>query len=103
MVTYFSQQYKNKYGKTPVVNRYKARWGFDAILMELDVEEIKFLIDYYLETFSANSHDLEWFFYNYDKLIVAKEKRDRDAESLARIREESKRRAEEWRNKRGNN
>lgn len=103
MVSYFSKVYKDKYGTAPVVNRYKARWGFDSVLLSIDESETKKLIDYYFETASPNGHDLDWFFYNYDKLIIAMEKRDKDAVELARLREESKRRTEEWRKKIGNN
>lgn len=103
LVTYFITKYKERYGVNPVSNRYKARWGFDAILMDVGETEVRDLIDYYFTTVSANSHDLEWFFYNYDKLLVAKGKMEKDAVELARLRKESQRRTEEWRKRIGNN
>lgn len=104
LVTYFGQQYKKKYGIDPKVNRYAARWGFDSILMDMTADETKGLIDYYLTTLSPSGHTLDWFFYNYEKLAEAKERRDDDAASLARIRKETQRRTEEWRaRKSGNN
>lgn len=101
LVTYFGQKYKTKYGIQPVINRYQGRWGFDSLLMDLSVDEVKKLIDYYFSTISPTGHTLEWFFYNYDKLAVAMEAADEDARSLARIREETRRRTAEWRKKRG--
>lgn len=99
LVSYFGKKYKEKYDTAPVLNRYKARWGFDAILMDMSESKVKDLIDYYLETYSPNMHDLDWFFYNYDKLDQAKRDRDKDAVALAALREQSKKRTEEWRKK----
>jgi hypothetical protein len=103
LVSYFGKQYKAKYGFDPKVNRYKARWGFDAILMDMSVDEAKALIDYYFGTVSPSGHDLDWLFYNYDKLAEAKEKTDADRAALAVLREQSKKRAEEWRKKKNGN
>jgi hypothetical protein len=101
LVTYFGQKYKEKYGVAPIVNRYQARWGFDSLLMDMSTAEVKRLIEYYFTTPSRASHSLEWFFNNYDKLAVAMEATEEDVASLARIREETRRRTLEWREKRG--
>lgn len=101
LTSYYKSIYQKKYGKAPVVNRYSARWGFDAVLMDMPVQEAEALLDYYLETASPNSHSLEWFFYNYEKLVDAKKNRDADAALAARLRRESQQRAERWRNKIG--
>jgi hypothetical protein len=95
-VSYYEKLYKEKYGTPKRVNKYAARWGFDAILQDLTVDEAKGLLDYYFLTNSARRHDLEWFFYNYDKLDSAKDTHDKEAERQARIRQESKIRAEKW-------
>lgn len=103
LVTYFGQKYKEKYAVAPKANRYAARWGFDSLLMDLTTDEVKALIDYYFETINPSGHTLDWFLYNYEKLAEAMENRDEDAASLARIREQTKRRTEEWRNKKSGN
>lgn len=103
LVTYFGKNYKEKYGFDPKVNRYAARWGFDSILMDMSVDDAKALIDYYFLTVSPNGHTLDWFFYNYEKLAEAKEKTDADQKRLAVIREATKKRTEEWRQKHSGN
>lgn len=103
LVTYFLQQYKKKYGFDAVVNRNRSRWAVGNMLLDMSIDEAKALIDYYFETASPNGHELDWFLYNYDKLEIARSKHADDAAALARLREESKRRAEEWRRKIGNN
>lgn len=99
LVTYFNKKYFEKYGFEHVSNRYSARWGFDSILMDMSESEVKALIDHYFTTANANKHPLDWFFYNYDKLVESKRVTDTDRELLARRREESRRRTEEWRKK----
>lgn len=103
LVSYFGKKYKEKYGSDPRSNRYAARWGFDSILMDISESDIKDLIDYYFETIGTNGHTLDWFFYNYEKLAVAKEKRDEDVAALARIREKTRVRTEMWRAKQNGN
>lgn len=103
LVTYFGQKYKDKYAVAPKNNRYAARWGFDSMLMDMTSSEVKSLIDYYFETINLSGHSLDWFLYNYEKLAEAMESRDEDVASLARIRQETKRRTEEWRKKKSGN
>lgn len=97
MTTYYLSEYQNKYNQKPVVNRNKARWGFDSVLQDLSANQAKLLIDFYLETVSTNRHSLEWFFYNYDKLIDRKAQYEKDEADREQLRHESKKRVEEWR------
>lgn len=103
LVSYFGKKYKERYGITVKLNRYSARWGFDAILMDMSMAEAQGLIDYYFATQSLNGHSLDWFFYNYEKLAEAMEKTNEDVAALARIREETRKRTEEWRKKQSGN
>lgn len=100
LVSYYESAYTKHYGKKPVVNRYKARWGMDSILMDMPMKEAKALLDYYVESGNALNRDLEWFFYNYEKLRESYDKVRDDAVKRRILMEESRRRAEEWR-KRG--
>lgn len=101
LTSYFEKQYKTKYGSAPVVNRNTARWSFDSILQGMSVPECKELIDYYLASASEKRHNLQWFFYNYDKLIESQRDAIDDAERRKRLREESQERARKWREKLG--
>ena len=97
MISHYEKGYLRKYKKKPVVNRYSARYGFDAVLTDLGTEDTKALIDYYFTCDSDKSHPLTWFFYNYDTLLVGKRDHDKDVALRKKLREESKIRAEEWR------
>lgn len=97
MSTYFGQGFSDKYGHGAKFNRNKARWSWDNILMDLSVKETEELVDYYFTTPSQNTHSLDWFFFNYDKLLDAKTKMIADRDALKLLRERSQERTEEWR------
>jgi hypothetical protein len=61
------------------------------------MDQVRELIDYYFTTPPTNRHSLEWFFWNYDKLVKAMLDAKEDAAHRLRLKEESKIRAEQWR------
>jgi hypothetical protein len=98
-VSYYEKKYFEVYGRAAVVNRHKARWGFDSILRGMSAKECNSLIDYYFETDKSSNqlHSLEWFFFNYDKLMNARNTQEEKADERDKLREESKQRVKEWR------
>lgn len=98
MIDYYIKAYKAHYaGQEPVLNRHAARWGFESVLMGLPPEEVKKLIDFYFTTKSQKRHALDWFFYNYEKLIESASDLEKDRARREKLREESEARAAEWR------
>lgn len=100
LTNYYIKAYENKYGHRPVVNRNTARWGFDNILYDLNMVETRNLIDFYMLTGGSHNNNLQWFFNNYEKLVVSKKERDEDRLAREALKEETKRRTEEWRKRR---
>lgn len=86
----------------PVVNRNTARWSWANILEGLEPKEVRALIDYYFTITPVKRHNLDWFFYNYDKLIESSSEIEKDRERRERLRHESEQRAREWRERFGN-
>lgn len=97
LISYYESVYKKAHGEKPQVNRYKARWGFDALLMDMPAKEAKELLDYYVESGLAIQRGLEWFFYHYDELLETKNKISDDVAKTKDLRSESRKRVEEWR------
>lgn len=98
LTSYYEKQYKEKYKQAPNVNRVTARWNFDSILSGgLSPAQVKELLDYYFTTPPVRRHELEWFFYNYDKIIKSFTDAKRDREIREKLMQESKIRAERWR------
>ncbi len=97
LITYYEKSYNDKYGKVPNVNRYAARWGFDSVLQSMNSVQAKELLDYYFTTPATRKHDLDWFFYHYHELVESMLKAKDDAAHRRKLMEESKLRAEQWR------
>lgn len=97
LTTYYITAYTDKYQSKPKVNRHSARWGFESMLMDMNSDEVKRLIDFYLETFSSRRHPLDWFFYNYDNLIEEMADKNKDEEDIERLRHETQERVKAWR------
>jgi len=100
--TYFVKKYKERYGVEPNVNRNTARWSWANVLEGMSPSDVKELIDYYFTTTQAKRHNLEWFFYNYDKLMEGKQESEKDKARREKMRRESEQRAKEWRDRFGN-
>jgi hypothetical protein len=97
LISYYEKKWKEIYNGTPSVNRITARWNFDSVLKGMSMKETKELIDYYFTTPKTRLHDLGWFFNNYDKLVKAQQTLAEDAAHRRKLMEESKIRAEQWR------
>lgn len=95
LTTYFKTKYNEAQGREPVVSRNKARWWFEAILMDYSASQARELIDYYIEHYQVP--ELEWFAYNYDKVDAAKTEHDKNELSAVKRRQETAVRLEEWR------
>jgi hypothetical protein len=93
--TYFKDKFEEVVGYAPVINRNKARWQFESILMDYSPTESRHLIDFYLEHWSAPS--LDWFLYNYDKVVEEKQAREKSEAAAEKRRQQTKERLEEWR------
>lgn len=97
LTSYYSHLYQNKYNAKPVMNGYKARWGFDTMLGHLSSKDIQELLEYYFNTISLNGHTLEWFFYNYESLMDGLVAQRREQEKQAQVLSETEKRVMEWR------
>lgn len=99
LTSYYEKLYKEKYGSVPNVNRVTARWNFDSILSGpgVTVGKVKEFLDYYFTTPPTKGHDLEWFFYNYNKVVKGMEETKEDLAHRQKLMEESEKRAEAWR------
>lgn len=94
LINYYERLHKQYQG--PVnINRYTARWGFDAVLMSMSLDDAKALLDYYFNT--TGDHSLTWFFYNYDSLNEDRLKAEEDNAERIILRRQSEKRAKEWR------
>lgn len=95
LTTYFVSQYTNIVGRSPVVNRNKSRWGFESMLVDYSSQNVKDLIDYYLNHYDSPS--IDWFLFNYDKIDLSMQEAAAQAVASAKRRKETEKRLKEWR------
>lgn len=99
LVSYYLKLYKAKYEAAPRdFNRYRDKWGFQGMLEDYGMDVSKQIIDFYFGTRRAN-HPTNYLLFNYEKLNSAMLEREEDELNRKKLREESRRRVEEWRQK----
>ena len=101
LVTLFIQQYVEKYGKEPTINRFREKWAFQDMIGDLGYENARILIEYYFKTGRAG-HPVQYLLYNYDKLDKIRKEVAEDAIKRAEIRRATEKRVKEWEAKIGN-
>ena len=98
LVGHYSKCYEVKYGKKPVLNVYRDRWGFVDMLDEpstLPYATCKKVIEYYFKTTSVG-HPLKTLFINFDHLLNSMNEQNKDAEERAKLRKQTEQRVKEW-------
>lgn len=93
-INVFSKSFAQRYGHTPNINRYTAKFNMMDILQGMSYEELVALIEYYFNI--STNHSIQDFAANYDKLIELKQEAQKDAAARAKMREETRRRVEQF-------
>lgn len=76
IITFFNKQFEEKTGRKCLTNRNKVKYLIADILRDIDVEELKSLVKYYIETDKEPS--LQKFCFEYDEIAQYKKKADDD-------------------------
>lgn len=95
LVTLYVTNWQTKYGKKPQINRFRDRWGFEAMIDDLGYDRAREIISFYFRT-ERTGHPVDWMLYNYDNINATYEEIKRDEEKRAKIRAETARRVREW-------
>lgn len=93
LLSLYEALYKEKYKKSPSLNRYKERWAMIDVLDDLGPDEAAKILTYYFST-GKSGHPLQFFFYNYEKIKAAYQERERDKERFTRLLAETKERVD---------
>jgi len=90
VLTYYEKLYTQKYGKKPVVNRYREKWGAADVVDSVDYLNAKALLDYYFTLDGNHKNSLPFFLQNFDKLAVARDARLEDDRRTRELLEKTK-------------
>lgn len=93
LVSLYKKLYKKRYGVTPTVNVYSARYGMLDAIESVGYEGAVDCLEYY---FSINngSHNLNYFFNNVDKIFDLMDKKRKDAIIRRELMERTRRQVE---------
>lgn len=89
LLNHYIKLYEDRYGRKPVVNIYKEKWAMADVIESIGYDRGKELLDYYFQVTNP-SHQLTWFFYNFDRLDDMLNKTEQDKERRAKIRAATK-------------
>ena len=93
MISLYQSLYKEKYGRTPQINKFREKWAMQDVIDSVGFERAKELVIYYFKT-SKSGHPLNFFFYNFDKIDYLKSEIEKDITKRRILREETKRMVE---------
>lgn len=89
LVSLYIALYKNKYNKQPLVNRYREKWAMQDVMDSVGFDRAKELLEYYFKC-ARDSHPLNWFLYNFDKLDDVLVRSEQDIELRTKLRKQTK-------------
>ena len=96
LTTYWIKKYTELYGTAPVVNRNKAQFGWKDMRLDMSLEEIYALIDFFFSVSDRNDHDLHKFFWNYDEVIQKRGIIEADRAARKRMAETAQKKTKEF-------
>lgn len=92
LIDFFEECYVERYGIKPQINRIRDKWNMRDLYNELGMREVKKLIRLYFSSISSNQHSLQFFYNNYEKLIVQQQLREKDLKHRKEVLKQTKKR-----------
>ena len=68
LISLYLKLYSERYNKTITLNRFKEKWAMQEVIDSVGYDRAKELIEYYFSITKQGGHQLQWFYYNFDRL-----------------------------------
>lgn len=94
LITKYVTLYTERYGVKPTMNRYRERWGFQAIIEDLGRDDANAVVVYYLSL--RVTHTVQELLRTYDELHKNRLADEKDKRAVAKLHEETAQRAKEY-------
>ncbi len=78
LLSKYSALYKQKYGNSPIVNKYKEKWAMTSLVEDFGVEGVRESLKYYFKI-NREGHSLSWFFNNFSNIHSSRLSSEKDA------------------------
>lgn len=92
LLSEYSRLYRDKYGSTPVLNKYKEKWAMLSLLEDFGRDGVESTLEYYFKL-SKDGHPLTWFVNNFTTVHTSRLNARKDA----MLREEQRKKTQELR------
>lgn len=89
LIGLYESLYKDKYGKSPRLNKFREKWAMQDVIDSVGFERAKELVEYYFNTSKFN-HPLQFFFYNFDRIDKMQKDIENDRAYREMLRNETK-------------
>lgn len=98
LTTGFINLWKQRYPKAgqPNFNRNKANFGWKAMRMDMSIDEIKELVEFFFTIPDSKNHDLANFHWNYDAVVERFEEVKKDRAHRKVLAAQSKKRTKDF-------
>lgn len=88
LLSQYIGMYRDKYGSSPVVNKYKEKWAMQSLIDDFGIDETSQTLTYYFKL-TKEGHPLSWFFNNFSTIHTSRLNSERDAKIRAAAREKT--------------
>lgn len=94
LMSLYLNLYKEKYGKSLTINKFREKWAMQDVIDSVGFEKARDLLEYYF-TLNKFGHPLNFFYMNFDKIEKAKVEMEEDQVRRRLIREATKKMIED--------
>lgn len=94
LLTQYQNLYKEKYGKAPILNKFREKWAMQDVIDSVGFDRASKLLSYYFHT-SKSGHPLIFFYNNFDRMDSYLTSSEADKEKRKRIMAKTKQLVEE--------
>jgi hypothetical protein len=86
LLSKYSNLYKDRYDKQPIVNKHKEKWGMKSLVEDFGSDQVEKVLDFYINKTSKEGHPINYFYNNFDSLLLSLNsiEKDRRERSLRR-------------------
>ena len=77
LLSEYSRLYELKYKQSPIVNKYKEKWGMSSLVDDFGREGVGKTLTYYFKI-NREGHSLSWFYNNFSTLHLSRLNAEKD-------------------------
>jgi hypothetical protein len=78
LISEYVRLYREKYGVSPTINKYKEKWAFISLAEDFGYEGVDKTLGYYFKL-TKDMHPLGWFVNNFSTLHISRMNSEKDA------------------------